>query len=70
METIKDLKTLIRVLSDLDIEQHITIKIGYNVLDLYDDENGLYLVDRKEIWRFKDMDEMETFIQWWYLLEN
>ena len=69
MIKIDNWKDLIEVLDSLDMEEYIKIYIDNTEIDLfYDKENDKYsMFDKCEV-EFKDIDEMETYIQWWYLV--
>lgn len=69
MIKVNDWKDLQDVLASLDSEEYIKIKIGNTTIDLfYDKENDKFSLFEDCHVEFRDLDEMDTYIQWWYLV--
>lgn len=69
MEQVNNWKKLVEILGELDIRENIIVKIGEVEIELlYDVENDKFSMVDKEKVEFKDLDEMETYIQWYYLM--
>lgn len=69
MIKVNDWKDLQDVLASLDSEEYIKIKIGNTEIDLfYDTENDKFSLFEDCHVEFRDLDEMDTYIQWWYLV--
>ena len=69
MIKVNDWKDLQDVLASLDSEEYIKIKIGNTTIDLfYDKKNDKFSLFEDCHVEFRDLDEMDTYIQWWYLV--
>lgn len=64
MVEIKNHLELVEVLSNLDCEEYIPIKIGNTTMDLFfDTEIDKFVVFDNCEWIFDTLDEMENYIQ-------
>lgn len=68
MIKVNDYKDLIDVLSSLDCEEYIPIQIGTHEIELfYDSTTDRFTMFDKSAIDFDTLDEMESYIQFWYL---